>query len=62
MRGPDLVEDDFFDDEPFEPYDVKCARCGKVLPCTEATPEEGDEWECLPCNERLNAAEREAHR
>lgn len=41
-----------------EPYDVTCARCGTVLPCTEACAEEGDEWECQPCNERENARER----
>lgn len=42
----------------WEPFDVTCARCGKVLPVTEAIVEEGDEWECPPCNERENARER----
>ncbi len=42
---------------PFEPYDVTCARCGKVGPCTEFVAEEGDEWECKECNERENARE-----
>ena len=44
--------------EAMEPYDVTCARCGKVLPCTEAVVEEADEWECVPCNDRCNAQER----
>jgi hypothetical protein len=44
----------------FEPYDVTCARCGKVLSCTEAVAEEGDEWECVPCWERCNAEEKRA--
>lgn len=44
--------------ETFEPYDVTCARCGKVLSCTEAVIEEGDEWECPPCWERCEAKER----
>lgn len=47
---------------PMEPYDVTCARCGKVLPCTEAVAEEGDEWECQKCNEICNEAERLALR
>lgn len=41
-----------------EPYDVTCARCGKVLPCDEACIEEGDEWECHECWERCEAQER----
>ena len=28
----------------FEPYDVTCARCGKVLSCLDAFIEESDEW------------------
>ena len=47
-------------EEDFEPYEVTCARCGKVLPCTEAIVEEGDEWECPPCWERCEAKERAA--
>jgi hypothetical protein len=43
---------------PMEPYDVTCARCGKVLSCNDAVAEEGDEWECFPCNDRENARER----
>lgn len=42
----------------FEPYDVTCARCGKVLSCNDAIPEEGDEWECGPCWDRCNAEEQ----
>lgn len=42
----------------FEPYDVTCARCGKVLSCVDAIAEEGDEWECAACWERCNAEER----
>lgn len=53
-KDPDF---DFPDDE-FVPYDVTCARCGKVLSCEEAIIEEGDEWECPPCWERCNEAER----
>lgn len=52
---------DFTDDlDWFEPYDVTCARCGKILPCYQAVAEEGDEWECFACNERENARERAA--
>lgn len=47
-------------DDPFTPYDVTCARCGKVLPCDEAYVEEGNEWECPECWERCEAAERAA--
>lgn len=42
----------------FEPYDVTCARCSKVLSCEDAHPEEGDEWECHECWGRSNAKER----
>lgn len=45
----------------FEPYDVTCARCGKVLSCLDAFIEESDEWECQPCWERCEAQERLAH-
>jgi hypothetical protein len=38
-------------------YEVTCARCGKVLLASDAVPEEGDEWECLPCWERCEAVE-----
>jgi DNA-directed RNA polymerase subunit RPC12/RpoP len=41
-----------------EDYEVTCARCGRKLMASEATPEEGDEWECLPCNKRCNEQER----
>ena len=50
---------DFGDDLPFEPYDVTCARCGKVLPCNEAIIEEGDEWECPTCWERLEREQQQ---
>lgn len=51
MEGPN------FEDIPFEPYDVECARCGITLSCEDAMIEEGDEWECFPCWERLNKEE-----
>lgn len=37
---------------------VECARCGKQVPFAEAEPEEGGEWECLPCNKRCNEQEQ----
>lgn len=40
---------------PSEPYFVTCDRCGKIVSCDEAVAEEGDEWECFPCNDRENA-------
>ena len=54
--GPD------WEDLPPDPYDVTCARCGKVGPCTEFMVEEGDEWECPECWERCEAQERERAR
>lgn len=39
---------------------VECASCGKAITFEEAEPEEGGEWECVPCNERCNAAEKAA--
>jgi CheY-like chemotaxis protein len=39
-------------------YDVTCARCGKVGLTIDMCVEEGDEWECPPCNARENARER----
>lgn len=36
---------------------VECARCGKIVPFEEAEPEEGGEWECLPCWKRCEAKE-----
>lgn len=42
------------DDEP-EDYDVRCARCGFVVMAKDAVPEEGDEWECMPCWDRNEA-------
>jgi lysyl-tRNA synthetase class I len=55
-----------FDDERFDyafvPYDVTCARCGKVLTCVEAFVEEGDEWECPQCWVRCEAADRDEAR
>jgi len=43
---------------PMEPYAVTCARCGKEGDCDTFIAEEGDEWECPPCNARENARER----
>lgn len=37
---------------------VKCARCGVEGLDKDFVIEEGDEWECPPCNERENARER----
>jgi len=39
-------------------YPVTCARCGKSGMASEFVIEEGDEWECPPCWERCEAAER----
>lgn len=36
----------------------KCARCGEEFRWHLMVPEEGDEWECLPCNDRENERER----
>jgi DNA-directed RNA polymerase subunit RPC12/RpoP len=44
--------------DKFEPYDVTCAGCGKVLSCVDAIVEEGDRWECPDCWERFEAQER----
>lgn len=38
------------DDDDYGDRKVLCARCGRLVPILDATPEEGDEWECLPCN------------
>lgn len=55
-----MSNDIFIVDLPddFEPYEVTCARCGKVGSCLEFVAEEGDEWECPTCWERCNAQER----
>ena len=45
----------------FEPYNVTCARCGRVLSCTDAMLEEGDEWKCMPCWVRENERERKLY-
>lgn len=37
---------------------VECARCGKRVTFNEAEPEEGGEWECVPCNIRCSDLER----
>jgi hypothetical protein len=51
-----LIEDrDFLNEH--SPYQT-CARCGEEFRTLEMTWEEGDEMECLPCNERENARER----
>lgn len=38
-----------------EDYEVVCARCGKKLMASAARIEEGDEWECPPCNDLYDA-------
>lgn len=53
------MEADLDQDVQFEPYLVTCARCGLVLMCDFAVVEEGDEWECLPCWERLEQLEKD---
>jgi hypothetical protein len=45
--------------DEFEPYDVTCAGCGKVISCVVAMLEEGDRWECPDCWEKFEARERE---
>ncbi|HYE70620.1 MAG TPA: hypothetical protein VD932_03755 [Aquabacterium sp.] len=44
-------------DEEDQCYDVSCARCSAEGCCASMICEEGDEWECPPCNERENARE-----
>jgi formylmethanofuran dehydrogenase subunit E len=39
-------------------YTVTCARCGHDLHVSQAAAEEGDEWECLPCNKAHNELDR----
>lgn len=39
-------------------YSVTCARCGAGGTSTTFIVEEGDEWECPPCNARETARER----
>ncbi len=55
---PEEAEMDLRDYEALPDYEVECARCGLRLMASEAVPEEGDEWECEPCWERCEAAER----
>lgn len=38
----------------------KCARCGVEFRWHQMVAEEGDEWECYPCNDRENDRERAA--
>jgi hypothetical protein len=38
---------------------MQCARCGKPTRMHKLVAEEGDEWECFPCNDRENKRERE---
>jgi len=47
---------------PVTPWEVTCARCGKVGLSSEFEVEEGDEWECRTCNDRENAREAAAIR
>jgi hypothetical protein len=46
------------DDGPAPDWEITCARCGKVGMRSEFMIEEGNEWECPPCWERCEAAER----
>jgi len=39
---------------------MQCARCRKESRAHTMMPEEGDEWECLPCWHEQNAKERAA--
>lgn len=50
--------DDWDTLDEWEDYDVTCARCGLKLKASEAVAEEGDEWECVPCNIEHDAKER----
>lgn len=52
-------DDDLFFD--YEPYDVPCAGCGRVLSCEAAIIEEGDRWECPECWEKFEAEERASY-
>lgn len=40
-------------------YPVLCARCGEEGTAFTFVMEEGDEWECVPCNKRCNEQERQ---
>lgn len=55
---PKCSEDPFLDMPRMAPYAVKCARCGKAGDSDSFIAEEGDEWECPECWERLEAVER----
>jgi len=39
---------------------MQCARCRKESRAHTMMPEEGDEWECMPCWHEQNAKERAA--
>ena len=39
-------------------WQVTCDLCGKAGCSNTMIQEEGDEWECPPCNERENERER----
>lgn len=39
---------------------TECARCKGQFRLHRMVPEEGNEWECWPCNERENERERAA--
>ena len=39
-------------------FPVTCDRCGKKGCSNSMVMEEGDEWECPPCNERENRREQ----
>lgn len=54
------MDDELLDMGPLMPYDVTCARCGKVGSSDWFIIEEGDAWECPPCWERCEAQERAA--
>lgn len=43
---------------PAKPYEVTCARCGKVGMSNVFEIEEGNEWECPPCWDRCEAQEK----
>lgn len=45
-------------EQDHECYEVQCARCKSIGWSNEFVPEEGDEWECPPCNDKHNALER----
>jgi hypothetical protein len=51
----DDMQEGYDPDGCFSSYPVQCARCRRILDAYDAFLEEGDEWECEPCNIRCDA-------